>query len=249
MTTYTADDFKNARLATHPNGRIAARLIDGKPFCPSWILQAVGGVAHRSDHVMAQEGWVPVRECPDPEVHEGRGDDDRTIPWKTAALNWEYRAEKAEQERDELRAAAVELAPATPDPRPLTAREHLEAAWEAAHVPADGILPKGAEYVERYGDGSFYGPLTSGGGLRADHGVLERRLLDPPAPSRPEWEDAPYVWADSAQGEGRVIWKRSTSDDGRVIWSSSGTWHPSWMLTNPAPVAPEGVRVVTEEER
>ena len=76
--------------------------------------------------------------------------------------------------------------------------------------------------------------------------VLTAALTEPP--SRPEWEDAPYVWADSAQGGGRVIWKRSTSDDGRVIWSSGGTWHPSWMLTNPAPVVPEGVRVVTEEE-
>ena len=76
--------------------------------------------------------------------------------------------------------------------------------------------------------------------------VLTAALTEPP--SRPEWEDAPYVWADSAQGGGRVIWKRSTSDDGRVIWSSGGTWHPSWMLTNPAPVVPEGVRVVTEKE-
>lgn len=66
MTTYTADDFKNARFATHSDGRIAARLIGGKPFCPSWILQAVGGVAHRSDHVMAQEGWVPLGENPRP---------------------------------------------------------------------------------------------------------------------------------------------------------------------------------------
>lgn len=80
----------------------------------------------------------------------------------------------AQHVADALRAA---------QPRPLTARERLDAAWEAAHVPTDGIIPKGAEYVERYGDGSFYGPLTSGGGLRADRGVLERRLLDPPSRS------------------------------------------------------------------
>ncbi|MGP5050201.1 hypothetical protein ACTXI9_01705 [Brachybacterium alimentarium] len=141
---------------------------------------------------------------------------------KVAQEHYE-RALKAERERDE----AVERA-ANASPRPLTADDITD---ETAAKVAKALGDLGHGWVP-----SHY-----------MHDALVIALTEPP--SRPEWEDAPYVWADSAQGEGRVIWKRSTSDDGRVIWSSSGTWHPSWMLTNPAPVAPEGVRVVTEEER
>lgn len=82
------------------------------------------------------------------------------------------RAKQAEAERDEMRA--------------MTARDHLAAAWGAAYVPGDGIIPAGAEYMEKYRSGSFFGPRTDGGKLVADGGSTERRLLDEPTPKRPE---------------------------------------------------------------
>ncbi|UQN30675.1 hypothetical protein [Brachybacterium kimchii] len=127
---------------------------------------------------------------------------------KTEAI---ARAEKAEQERDEVREAgrlAVQQRGAEKEradtaeqgladlseryreqggallrAESLTAREHLDAAWEAAHVPADGTIPAGAEYLYRTSDCRV--------GMGAEMGVpmpvrdtygQERRLLDPPAP-------------------------------------------------------------------
>ena len=74
----------------------------------------------------------------------------------------------------------------------ITAREHLDAAWEAAYVPEDGIIRAGAEYIAKYSNGRMSGPFLSPVQVGA-HGTIERRLLDPPAPARPEgaeeWED------------------------------------------------------------
>lgn len=67
----------------------------------------------------------------------------------------------------------------------MTAREHLDAAWEAAYVPEDGIIPARAEYIVKYSNGRMSGPFLSPLQVGA-HGTIERRLLDPPAPARPE---------------------------------------------------------------
>ncbi|QCR53230.1 hypothetical protein C1N80_06295 [Brachybacterium sp. SGAir0954] len=98
----------------------------------------------------------------------------------------ERRVEEAERERDDARESLREANETVKSLRAMTARELLDAALEAAHVPEDGIIPAGAEYMERYGDGSFYGPLTFDGNLPAVQGLLERRLVDPPTPKRPE---------------------------------------------------------------
>lgn len=73
-------------------------------------------------------------------------------------------------------------------PAAMTARELLDAAWEAAHVPADGMIPAGAEYVARKREREVRGPFTTGATIpdTDPSGVLRRRLLDPPAPARPE---------------------------------------------------------------
>ena len=128
----------------------------------------------------------------------------RAILWKYYARVETKRAEKAEQERDEARAALGKVSPRHPavptellytgheaaSARPLTAREHLDAAWEAAHVPSDGIIPAGAAYLMRSNrtgrvvtpTGDWAAPAD----LPASETWGERRLLDPPAPSRPE---------------------------------------------------------------
>ncbi|WP_420112561.1 hypothetical protein [Pseudactinotalea sp.] len=65
-----------------------------------------------------------------------------------------------------------------------TARDFLDAAWEAAYV-MDGPVEPGTEAL-----------VNRGGEIRtctlhglAAGGSQEYRLLDPPAPARPEWAD------------------------------------------------------------
>lgn len=94
----------------------------------------------------------------------------------------EARANRAEQV---AAAAGREL-----DQAPMTAREHLAAAWEAAHVPeGDTILPR-TGIIRRYADGGF---TEIRDGLNAPTAVqrddYETRLLDPPAPKRAAWQD------------------------------------------------------------
>ena len=61
MTEYTADDFKTARFATHPDGKIAARNWDGD-HGPWWAQMPAGNWMGRSDTLMALDGWIPVQE-------------------------------------------------------------------------------------------------------------------------------------------------------------------------------------------
>lgn len=65
MTEYTADDFKTARFATHPDGKIAARNWDGD-HGPWWAQMPAGNWMGRSDTLMALDGWIPVQENPRP---------------------------------------------------------------------------------------------------------------------------------------------------------------------------------------
>lgn len=68
MTTYTADDFTNARFATHPDGRIAARIGRDLPWVMPCVenCESVGlecnGLDNAPSTFMSKEGWVPVRE-------------------------------------------------------------------------------------------------------------------------------------------------------------------------------------------
>lgn len=72
MTTYTADDFEHARFATHPDGRVAARIGRDLPWVMPCIenCESVGlecnGLDHAPASFMANEGWTPVREQPRP---------------------------------------------------------------------------------------------------------------------------------------------------------------------------------------
>ena len=200
---------------------------------------------YRADHDDTDGGVAAAA------IEEAAGSDSIEF-WQSVFLAEQRRAEKAEEERDEARRyecsdldahwrlgealASLKEANATvaslraEQPRALTPDAITDSHVLSARLKANALG----------WFGRFDAPAEEW------RQVLTAALTEPP--SRPEWEDAPYVWADSAQGGGRVIWKRSTSDDGRVIWSSGGTWRPSWMLTNPAPVVPEGVRVVTEKE-
>lgn len=101
------------------------------------------------------------------------------------------RAARAEEERDEARESLRESNEVVKSLRSLTAREHLDAAWDAAHAPEDGMIPVGAGYLYRLEDGRVMqgGPAAFPREAVKGSGV-ERRLLDPPAPAPPEGSEA-----------------------------------------------------------
>ncbi|MFE5777098.1 hypothetical protein [Brachybacterium sp. NPDC056505] len=94
------------------------------------------------------------------------------------------RAVKAEQERDAMRDGWNVTSNEMAALESMTAREHLDAAWSAAYVPADGIVPAGAAYITRYEGDTLLASPDGGNaeGLPARGNWGERRLLDPPAP-------------------------------------------------------------------
>lgn len=94
-------------------------------------------------------------------------------------------------ERDEAAREAEELGEALDNVRPMdlmTAREHLDAAWEAAHVPANGVIPKGAEFIARRMNGRY--ALGVGTAINVQEVGSECRLIDAPTPTRPDGAEA-----------------------------------------------------------
>ena len=159
----------------------------------------------------------------------------------------EEERDEAVQERDELRQTRRRLlgkvdqlevklrdsggggqAPA------LTAREHLQLAWKVAYVPADGVIPAGAAYLMRSNrtgrvvtpTGDWAAPVD----LPASEAWGERRLLDPPTPSRPDG-------AEEIEAVLRDEWTFSDEDGGEDAFADLAER-----------LASRGVRVVTEEE-
>lgn len=101
----TAADFAKARFATRPDGKFAARVATGphSELYP-WRCSDIPG---RADSAMAQDGFAPVRECPDPGEHEDREDDVTLLRHDLALM--ERRAEKAEEVADLRRSEIVRL--------------------------------------------------------------------------------------------------------------------------------------------
>lgn len=115
-----------------------------------------------------------------------------------------------------------------------TAREALDAAWELAHEPEDGIIPAGAAYLVRSPRGGT--PVSSDAGvdLKAINGIGERRLLDPPKPKPEPWEIAPYVICDEA---GETIVLRRTEMAETPMWFQAV--HPTpYLRTEVAAMSP-----------
>ena len=117
---------------------------------------------------------------------------------------WRVRAEAAESQRNKWREIAKRWEVEGDEARTLaasrlgkrentmTARELLDAAWEAAHVPEDGIIPEGCMFLDR-GTAGVVVVGAAGNDLASRGSSWERRLVDPPTPKRPEgaeeWED------------------------------------------------------------
>lgn len=238
MTTFTADEFRNARFATHPDGRVAARVDRGDKY--PWVASPRDPDRDYwwcTDEGMARDGWSPLDEshpfpcvATDEMVHAAvaanytpaaksgiygymrhivaaalsvapmTDEDARTYALEqieaaqaetTEAV---ARAEKAERERDEAIREAEELGEALDNVKPvdtMTAREHLDAAWDAAYVPADGTIPGRTPFLFRTKHGTDRRVSMSTGApddLPTNSVAGERRLLDPPTPARPDWK-------------------------------------------------------------
>ena len=103
--------------------------------------------------------------------------------------------------------------PFTPCIVVTTAREALEAAWELAHVPEDGIIPAMRMHLRRSReDGRLFISLA-GTDVEATSGRSERRLIDPPTPKREPWELSRYCHANGDfyerfQDSWGAYWKR-----------------------------------------
>lgn len=101
MTNYTASDFAKAEFARHPDGRVAARTaVDWAQWafkCSECATDEerneCDGHDFGPDGYMANSGWVPVQEQAGSYT-------------RTDEEDWQARAEKAEKERDEVRANA-----------------------------------------------------------------------------------------------------------------------------------------------
>ena len=91
------------------------------------------------------------------------------------------RNERHEEDQErirELRARVEELE----SPESLTVDEHIEAAWDAAHVPADGKIHPGERYIFRFENGNVsrnvaHTPLAAG---------HKYRLIDPRTEPTPD---------------------------------------------------------------
>lgn len=128
-------------------------------------------------------------------------------------------------------------------PAEMTAREHLEAAWEAAHpVPPDVRIPKGMEYLVRINDHATPALRRAAGDFRGSPIV---RTLDPLPPVIPD--DCMAVWASTRKDESRRVWVRATGSmaglpDKWGVWDD-GNRDADYALTreliDPKPVPEE----------
>lgn len=136
---------------------------------------------------------------------------------------------------------AEEINEYDPDFKPCivvtTAREALEAAWELAHEPEDGVIPADTRYIRRdRSDGELLLGLL-GPAVDADGICAERRLLDPPAPEPEPWELSRFCYADGniyerIQGSNVTYWVRPGGE---------GVYRRIYLKPrNPRPVTIEG---------
>ena len=103
-----------------------------------------------------------------------RTDPEGTYPWNSGHV-WASDAEMAASPGWSI----------VRDADAMTAREHLDSAWAKAHET--DAIPAGAGYVTKWDNGDVEAVLEGSLHGKPSRGpVFKRRLLDPPAPARPE---------------------------------------------------------------
>lgn len=119
-----------------------------------------------------------VAKHPDGRV-AARVDPKSIIPWAAAAPDGDYNWLAGD------RMPALGFVPAIPVTTP---REAYEAAWDLAYVlPEDAVIPAGTPYIVRWHDGGLN--ILPEGVSHEVHAHVDQydcRLLDAPAPARPE---------------------------------------------------------------
>lgn len=118
-----------------------------------------------------------------------------------------------------------------------TSHEALEAAWELAHEPEDGIIPAMSMHIRRSREGGRLFTSRAGTDVGATNSHSERRLLDPPTPKPEPWELTRFCYANG------VIYKR-LGNDNATYWVRGGDVgsysREDLMKRNPKPVTIEG---------
>lgn len=129
-------------------------------------------------------------------------------------------------------------------PPELTAKEHMEAAFEAAYpVPKCRGVPPGVPIIARWEDGEIWANATGSTAQTAvTNDNAEIRTLDPLPPLIPD--DCNAVWASTRDDESRRVWVRATGfmagledewDDGN---RDADYAEPSDLI-NPVPIPEE----------
>lgn len=119
-----------------------------------------------------------------------------------------------------------------------TAREALEAAWELAHEPEDGIIPANSTHLRRDREDGRLFMSCVGTDIEATDSYSEHRFIDPPTPKPEPWELSRYCYADGDiykrfQDARGVYWMRPAY---QLIYNS----REDLAKLNPRPVNLEG---------
>lgn len=120
-----------------------------------------------------------------------------------------------------------------------TAREALEAAWELAYEPEDGVIPAGSGYIRREREDGKLSLSRSAHPTSTEDPFAERRLLDTP---KPEPEPEPWELSTFCYATGDIY--RRTQGYGGVYWTRPGSeiryYRDYFIRFNPKPVTIEG---------
>ncbi|VEI04141.1 Uncharacterised protein [Acidipropionibacterium jensenii] len=109
-------------------------------------------------------------------------------------------------------------------PPELTAKEHLEAAWDKAHpVPKWRDVPAGVTIIARRKNGKIW--VDARGWTSGLNDLVEVRTLEPLPPVIPD--DCNRVFASTPEYGSRLIWIRET-DDPDCWRAADGT---AWIRT------------------
>lgn len=129
-------------------------------------------------------------------------------------------------------------------PPELTAKEHLEAAFEAAYpIPEGRDVPEGVPVIVRWEDGEIrVHAMGSTAKNRVTNDYIEVRTLEPLPTLIPD--DCNAVWASTREDESRRVWVRFTGftpglDDAWDDGNLDADYAETSDLIDPKPVPKE----------